>query len=144
MVCIGHRLLCTTPHFPKHKFPVHATRNVQMQLKSTVPAPYLSLSVQVFFPRCTTRFSQARVETDHTVHSLVCHMTGTHGELGLSLLGEGGGREGGEGREGGREGGREEGGREGREGGREEGGRGGREGGREGGGRGGEGGREPL
>ena len=33
----AHRLQCKTPHFPKHKFPIHATRNVQM--KSTVHVP---------------------------------------------------------------------------------------------------------
>ena len=27
-VCTPHRLQCTTPHFTKHKFPVHATLNV--------------------------------------------------------------------------------------------------------------------
>ena len=36
MVCMPHRLQCITPHFPKHKFPIQATRNVQTQLKSTV------------------------------------------------------------------------------------------------------------
>ena len=37
MVCTAHRLQCKTPHFPKHKFPTHATQiNVQMQLKSAV------------------------------------------------------------------------------------------------------------
>ena len=36
MVCMSHRLQCATLHFPKHKFPVLATRNVEMQLKSTV------------------------------------------------------------------------------------------------------------
>ena len=29
MICTAHRLQCKTQHFPKHKFPVHATRNVQ-------------------------------------------------------------------------------------------------------------------
>ena len=28
MVCTAH---CETPHFPKHKFPVHVTRNVLTQ-----------------------------------------------------------------------------------------------------------------
>ena len=36
MDCTAHRLQCKTLHFPKHTFPVHATRNVQTQLKSTV------------------------------------------------------------------------------------------------------------
>ena len=36
MVCAPHRLQCRTPHFPKHKFPLHATRNVQTHLESTV------------------------------------------------------------------------------------------------------------
>ena len=36
MVCTAHRLQCKTPHFPKHKFPIHATRTVQTQLKSTI------------------------------------------------------------------------------------------------------------
>ena len=36
MICTTHRLQCKTPHFPKHKFPAHATRNVQTHLKSTV------------------------------------------------------------------------------------------------------------
>ena len=36
MVCTAHRLQCKTQHFPKHKFPIHVTRNVQTQLKSTV------------------------------------------------------------------------------------------------------------
>ena len=31
MVFTAHRLQCKTPRFPKHKFPVHATQNVQMQ-----------------------------------------------------------------------------------------------------------------
>ena len=33
MVCTAHRLQCITPHFPKHIFPIHATRNVQTHLK---------------------------------------------------------------------------------------------------------------
>ena len=36
MVCTALRLQCKTPHFPKYKFPVHAARNVETQLKSTV------------------------------------------------------------------------------------------------------------
>ena len=36
IVCTAHRLQCKTPHFPKRKFPVHATRNVQTHLKLTV------------------------------------------------------------------------------------------------------------
>ena len=45
MVCMAHRLQCKTPHFPKHKFHVHATRNVQMHLKincSIFSQPFLS------------------------------------------------------------------------------------------------------
>ena len=29
MVCMAHRMRCKTPHFPKHKFPVHGPRTVQ-------------------------------------------------------------------------------------------------------------------
>ena len=36
MVCADHRLQCITPHFTRHTFPVYATQNVQMHLKSTV------------------------------------------------------------------------------------------------------------
>ena len=32
MVYTAHRLPCKTLHFPKHKFPVHTTRNVQIHL----------------------------------------------------------------------------------------------------------------
>ena len=31
MVCTPYRLQCKTLHFPMHKFPMHATQNVQMQ-----------------------------------------------------------------------------------------------------------------
>ena len=34
MVCTSHRLQCKTPHFSKHIFLIHATRNVQTQLDS--------------------------------------------------------------------------------------------------------------
>ena len=37
MVCTAHRLQCKVPHFPKHKYPMHTTRNIQTQLKSTLP-----------------------------------------------------------------------------------------------------------
>ena len=33
MVCTAHKLLCTTPHFPKHTFPIYTTWNVQTHLK---------------------------------------------------------------------------------------------------------------
>ena len=32
---MAHRLQCKTQHFSKHKFPIHVTRNIQTQLKST-------------------------------------------------------------------------------------------------------------
>ena len=43
----AHRLQCKTPHFPKHKFPIHTTRSVQTQLKSTVSIinNYISRSI---------------------------------------------------------------------------------------------------
>ena len=48
MVCTAHRLLCKTPSFPKHKFSMNATRNVQTHLKSAVrPAYPLFRSIRV-------------------------------------------------------------------------------------------------
>ena len=29
MVCTAHRLQCKTLFFPKHKFPIHTTQNIQ-------------------------------------------------------------------------------------------------------------------
>ena len=37
MVGMPHRLQCKILYFPKHTFPIHATRNAQTHLKSTVP-----------------------------------------------------------------------------------------------------------
>ena len=48
------------PHFPKHKFPIHATRNVQTQLKSNV-----------------TRRSTDKVQTDTYVCTYI-HTTYVH------------------------------------------------------------------
>ena len=54
----GHRLQRKTPHFPKHKFPVHATRNVQTQLKSTVKAYNTEETYFFLFP--ASRLSHTR------------------------------------------------------------------------------------
>ena len=40
----AHRLRCITPDFPKNKFPIHTTWNVQMQLKSTVSIKFCILT----------------------------------------------------------------------------------------------------
>ena len=36
MVCTAHRLVCKTLHFPKHKFPVCATWNVEINCRGSV------------------------------------------------------------------------------------------------------------
>ena len=62
MVCTAHRLQCKTQHFPKHKFLVHATWNVQTQLKSTVQN-YIEYSDDIECPRLENFFGEKEVLT---------------------------------------------------------------------------------
>ena len=124
MVCTPHRLQCKMAHLPKYKFPIHATWNVQMQLKSTVMLGQkcpIELLVGLRFPlssQCKIwlkpNAEQSFLYGNHVLKSGLGRITENTGQYqgvvmysmnDLPLVSK---REGGRGREGGeREGGRE-------------------------------------
>ena len=57
---------CKTPHFPKHKFPIHATRNVQTQLKPSV-LRYMELTAEYEIQKTHTKHAHVLCILNHIV-----------------------------------------------------------------------------